>query len=569
MIPQKKKIRKMSHCNISNHILKYINMVESGEVEACQEQHLLVAYVRKCFEKEDIYTDEEQLEKYLSLAKYFPYEKIFEWEVFLLALHCCTYKVKDNRPRWPDLFAIMGRGSGKDGFIAFVSFCLISPYNGITAYNIDICANNEKQAKAPFTDVYNVLEYSKHKEKLQKHFYWNKEVIVCLKTRAKIQYHTNSPAGKDGLRPGAITFNEIHQYQNYDNINVFTTALGKKKHPRRNYITTNGDVRDGPLDHMLERALQILNGDVPDNGMLPFICRLDNKEEVHDPTKREKANPSLRYLDDLREEIEKQYIDWKINPHNFTDFMTKRMNMPDGNKEAQVTSWDNIKASCGIIPELTGKTGVVGIDFSMINDLVSAGILIKDLETEMRYWITHSWLCANSHDIPRLKIPWKEWAKQGFLTVVDDVEINPDIVTEWIFQQCSVYNIKKLALDNFRYALLNRSLNSIGFDAKEKKNIKLVRPGDIMKVVPVLDSCFNNHLFAWGDNPLMRWAVNNTKKVKSGKKLGTDTGNYYYAKIEAKSRKTDPFMALVAAMTIESELNETTSSFDDIPVITA
>jgi phage terminase large subunit-like protein len=77
-----------------------------------------------------------------------------------------------------------------------------------------------------------------------------------------------------------------------------------------------------------------------------------------------------------------------------------------------------------------------------------------------------------------------------------------------------------------------------------------------MMIEPVIKSCFINHLFAWGDNPLMRWAVNNTKKVRSGQKTGTDTGNYYYAKIEGKSRKTDPFMALVAAMTIESELGD-------------
>ena len=50
--------------------------------------------------------------------------------------------------------------------------------------------------------------------------------------------------------------------------------------------------------------------------------------------------------------------------------------------------------------------------------------------------------------------------------------------------------------------------------------------------------------------------TNNAKKVRSGKKDGTDTGNYYYAKIEAKSRKTDPFIALVAAMTIEDVLGD-------------
>ena len=36
--------------------------------------------------------------------------------------------------------------------------------------------------------------------------------------------------------------------------------------------------------------------------------------------------------------------------------------------------------------------------------------------------------------------------------------------------------------------------------------------------------------------------------------MGVDTGNFIYAKIEAKSRKTDPWMALVASMVIEPML---------------
>ena len=81
-----------------------------------------------------------------------------------------------------------------------------------------------------------------------------------------------------------------------------------------------------------------------------------------------------------------------------------------------------------------------------------------------------------------------------------------------------------------------------------------MRPSDIMKVQPVVNSCFENRYFHWGNHPLLRWATNNTKLVASGKKEGTDTGNFYYAKIEAKSRKTDPFMALVASMTCEEVL---------------
>ena len=45
-------------------------------------------------------------------------------------------------------------------------------------------------------------------------------------------------------------------------------------------------------------------------------------------------------------------------------------------------------------------------------------------------------------------------------------------------------------------------------------------------------------------------------------------GNFVYGKIEGRSRKTDPFMALVASMTIEEELE--TYDYIDIalPVFT-
>jgi len=323
---------------INPHILRYMEMVEKGEIRACEEQHDLMVHVRKCFDTEDIYTDDEQLEKYLELSKYFPYEKIFEWEEFVLALHCCTYRTKDKMPRWPDLFMLVGRGAGKDGYIAYESFCLSSEHNGIKNYNVDICANNEDQAMQPLKDVIEALEQPHQISKMRKYFYWNKEEVVNLKTKSIIKGRTNSPKGKDGLRSGIVIFNEIHQYQDYANINVFTTGLGKKKHPRRTYATTNGDVRDGPLDDMIKDSIEILKGDMPDNGMLPFICRLDDKEEVSDPACWEKANPSLRYLPNLREEIAKEYKDWLANPNQFTAFMTKRMNTPEGNKDVEVTS---------------------------------------------------------------------------------------------------------------------------------------------------------------------------------------------------------------------------------------
>ena len=39
-------------------------------------------------------------------------------------------------------------------------------------------------------------------------------------TKSTILGRTNNPGGKDGMRSGLVVFNEIHQYQDYKNIEV-------------------------------------------------------------------------------------------------------------------------------------------------------------------------------------------------------------------------------------------------------------------------------------------------------------------------------------------------------------
>ncbi len=67
--------------------------------------------------------------------------------------------------------------------------------------------------------------------------------------------------------------------------------------------------------------------------------------------------------------------------------------------------------------------------------------------------------------------------------------------------QMEYYSIKKMAIDDFRYALVAKYLQNIGFDAKVYKNLKLVRPSDIMKVAPCYRQLFlQMDYFVWGDN---------------------------------------------------------------------
>lgn len=523
----------MTNCK---YLDDYIKQVKSGQYRVCKEQIQLVNFIEKVFENEQVYVDSEQVEKYFALQKYFPYE-LFAWEKFCFILHNCTYSAPGVL-RFPDLVCVVGRGAGKNGYLAFEDFSLLTPVNGIRNYDIDICATSEEQASTTFNDIYEILE--NNSTKMQRHFKWNKTEITNIKTNSTIRYRTSNSKTKDGGRPGKVDFDEKHAYENYKLIDVFTTGLGKKAMPRRTTITTMGDVRDGPLDNELAAGLEVLNGDAPDNGTLYFICRLDNEKEVYEQENWYKANPSLQYFPNLLREIHKEFEDWKRDKVNNSSFLTKRMNIPKGTEMHPVTAWENIKATNRPLPDLEGKTCVFGLDYTKTTDFLGAGLLFM-IDNEI-VWKPMSWYCSQSADLSRIKFPYD---KQPDLQRVDGAEIPPQIVAEWLKEQKKHYNIIAGALDNYRYTLLKSPLLECGFECDRKglNNLKLVRPSDKMLVAPLIASDFANHKIVWGDSALMRWYTNNTSATED------KNGNISYGKIEPKSRKTDGFMAFVAAYT--------------------
>lgn len=529
---------------ICKQIDQYIEFVRSDEAVVCEEQLLLCDFVEKVFAEEDVYVDKEQLERYLGLEKYFPY-KLLPWEQFCFTLHNCVYKREDGQLRFPYLMILVGRGAGKNGYLAFEDFALVTPVNGVKEYHIDIFATSEDQAKTTFEDIYNILE--DNKRFFKNTFKWNLECITNIRTRSKIKYHTRAPDTKDGGRPGKVDFDEYHAYKDYKLIEVATGGLGKKDFPRRTVISTQGDIRDGPLDELLETCLQILKGEIPDNGKLPFICWLDDPEEVKDEEKWKKANPSLRNFPTLLTEMRMEYEEYKLDPVNHTSFMTKRMNRPPGETQYCVTDWKNLEKATRSLPDLRNHSCVAGIDYSKTNDFVAAGLLFK--VGDKRYWMHHTWVCKKSRDLPRIKYPLKEAEEEGVLTMVDDVEIDPEYVTDWLLEKSKLYKIESVVMDNFRQTWLREALGKIGF-SDEKKNLKLIRPSDEMKVAPVIGYMFARGLIAWGTSKIMRWYTWNSKAVTDKK------GNVTYEKIEPRSRKTDGFKAFVAAVTDEERIKQ-------------
>ncbi|MFP9180982.1 terminase large subunit domain-containing protein, partial [Enterococcus faecalis] len=90
---------------------------------------------------------------------------------------------------------------------------------------ISIVANSEEQAKTSFEEIYNTIKRNKT---LQKAFEYGKSVITSKKTGSKLKYRTSNGETKDGLRDGAVAFDEIHRYESNKDVKVHISGLGKK-----------------------------------------------------------------------------------------------------------------------------------------------------------------------------------------------------------------------------------------------------------------------------------------------------------------------------------------------------
>lgn len=543
--------------NLNYNIQNYIDLIESGEIPACPEQHKGIQLIKKTFDNEDVFVDDELAEKYFALQKYFPFD-LFPWERYCFTIHNCTFR-KDGFLRFPELHMFVGRETGKNGYSSFEQFALSSPVNGIKSYDIGTFAAAQDNAKQSFDELYSILE--SNPKYFKKYFTWSQTRIVNKKTGSKIYYGTSAPKSKDGGRQGMIVFDEIHAYENSDLIDVLEGGIGKIKNGRILKISSFGDVIDGPMDEMIKYDEDILDGVIADNGTYPFICRLPEDDMVHDEKNWVMANPSIIYLPTVMESWRRDYNKYKLAPLSHLAFMTKKMGRRKGTNKKPVTSLENIKATNQMIPDVDGLFCLVGVDYARLNDFVSAGFLF--LVDEKIIWITHSWICSKSENLDRIKAPLRKWEAEGLLTFVDDVEIAPEIVTDWIEEQMTLHRYIPINgnLDSFRFQLMKSAFADIGFDCDKngRNNLKLVRPSDIIKTVPVIDSYFTNHNIIWGDNPLMRWYVNNAM-LRPEKR-----DEFSYGKQEPKSRKTDGFMAFAAAMT-SLDLLKDYSTFGDFEI---
>ena len=520
---------------------------------------LIKNIVKPLLKRDDVFFDEATYRNCIAYCEA-NYYQLFPYQKFIYAF---VFMYKDDIPVFPKIVVKMGRGNGKDGLMVPLANFLQTPLYGVKNYHIELVANSEQQIKDTYKVAYDMLHGN---NKFKGKFSVTKELITNLVTGSELKYNTSNSSTKDGKRPGCIFFNEIHAYENYDTINVFESALGKVKHAREFIITTDGYVRDGPLDEMEVEWNRILEtGDNP-LGYFPFICELDSKKEKENPEAWHKANPSMEYMPILAHQIMNDYLEQQKIPSKTPEFDTKRMNLKAQKEEQAITSWKNILRCCyddierkteRNTPQTFGYNAIIGIDYADVRDFASAGVLVKVGEEFI--WRQHTWICAESPFLNSIKFPLQNAGQHEFedFEVVDAPVIPIDRIVDWCEVRMLEYNVMKITMDTYRYTLFKEIFQQRGISIESKDNprglVRLIRRiGSATGIIaPFIEKLFSEGQINYGPSAIMRWYTNNTSEI-------TDKyGNKSFGKIEPKLRKNDGIMALMVAMFCKDELEET------------
>lgn len=570
----------LSNAHVDNYLSKYKN----GKLVFNDKRIQLVDWLEdEILSHDDLYYfDDEMIDDYIEFSKKW-YFDLDEWEKFIAPFFFLFHK-KNGRPVFRIFILIMGRGAGKNGFISTIAHFLSSSLHGIKKYDISIVANSEDQAKVSFNEIFDTIAsspklsaintkdtlFGEHETPVGEFEPW-KSRIFSRETQSTIKFKTSNANTKDGGREGCIIFDEFHEFETSELVKVMTGGLGKIDHPRQIFIGTKGFVRDGYFDMMYGRCERILNKEVPFNGIFPFICEIDEIQEMDNPAMWEKANPALQKpltdrAERLMDTMNDEYIDLVDEPSGRPAFVTKRMNFIEGDYEHSVASREELLATKRPPFDTEGLTPMGGLDYGSVRDFASCGLLF--MKGEEYYFKQHSFVIKDFVDKHYgysstanqigggKRAPIKQWEKEGLLTVVDDPSLNPMYIVNWFIEARKEYGVNKIIADNYKMDLLRPLFEDAGFEVEVIKRPQSIHP----LIAPRIEDAFANHKIIFGNDSMMVWYTNNVY-VKE-----TTAGKVFDKKEEVK-RKTDGFHAMAHTMYRAEEINDYTNLEDELDLL--
>lgn len=485
------------------------------------------------------------MERFLSPTKGdYAKMRLLPWECFFeTQLYGWVSKTTGLR-RFREGLLLVGRGNGKSTLLAG-NASYGGSKDGERGPDVYLLANTRDQAGIIYRECQLQIMGS---PALAPHFRVLRDGIHYDAANGLIQHRASDSRKLDGLNPHMAIFDELHEYRDYKLINVIRRGMDKRRQPLALYISSMGTVLDGPLMDYYQLYGNMLDGtlrsEVADR-MFGLIYELDADDNIEDTDTWVKANPSLGALlslDTLRESWERA----KLVPQERSNFINKQLDIFTLASDVAYVDYDVLERNNAHMDEreLDGRACYVGYDLSASEDFTSACFLFP-LPDRRVYVKSHSWTTRRKTELDLEKIPYHEYALNGWLTICEGEYITQEDVYRWIDGEVQAhgYEVNCIGYDPANASWLNQMLTARGYQCE------VVRQGSLTLNEPMkaIRQLLLDGAVVSNDNPLLRWYMSNVKLRRDAQEAEHE--NWVPTK-RGRYRKIDGFMALLDAYVV-------------------
>jgi phage terminase large subunit-like protein len=479
--------------------------------------------------------------------------KTIKLEPFQILLICAIYgfryKKDITRRMTTDVIVYVPRKAGKSTISSIIGlYELIYGEKGAEVFTL---ATNRDQATIVFDAAKGIVE---HFPKVAQNWFTVSKYQISKKGDSQTMFRALSRDNKksgDGKNASCAVIDEAAQIVDRNSIEVIHSGMVARKNPLRIYITTASFTKETKFYEDLKMFESMLRGEASDNPhWFGLLYGLDPQDDWRDEKIWRKANPMHGisiYQDAIRERCEQA----KLKPASLNEFLCKTLNIYVNANSAWIDTkyWEDSIGEDKPEPEEV----FIGFDLAATRDLNAVCTLKRydenDYYADFKFFLPEQ---ALDYIPSHYRSIFDQAVVSKILHITEGNVMDDREISEYIKNQCSLYNVKEVGYDAYNAASLVARLHDYGIPVKKVGQGMAVLNNPSKHIEKLIMGNAIKH----NGNPFLNWQLANCEVYEDV------NGNIKIRKNEADTNaKIDGIIAMIIAMHCSLDNPYPSSSF--------
>jgi phage terminase large subunit-like protein len=369
----------------------------------------------------------------------------------------------DGRRQYRKSFLFLPRKQGKTFKVAAIA--LYEGFFGQYGGQIVIAAGDREQARKLFDACKNFLDTCPGLAKRCKVY---KNSISFPHKKTTMQVISREAKTKHGFNPSLVIVDELHVQPNRELIDVLTSGMGTRSEPLVIYISTAGMDRIGPCYEEFLRAVKVRDGLIDDPTYFPCLYYADSEDDPFSEETWKKAQPNygVSVTKDFMEaemRLAKESVDEEVK---FRTLYLNQWVSNGANRFFRTGQWEKCAEP---LRDTANLPCYCALDLSSTQDTTAFVAVWPGVDEHGQHDGTfdvfaHLFLPESNAD--RDEASYRQWAKDGFVTLTEGDTVDFDVVRNYVLSFCEKNAVRGVAIDRWNATHIVTQLTAEGIAVK-------------------------------------------------------------------------------------------------------